>query len=342
MSTGASDPDHSSVDRPLLLVVGEVNPDIVVQGVPRLRFGQAEDVVASTTLTVGSSAAIMACGAARLGASVSLVGVVGEDDLGRFVVRRLQERGVDTTRVRTAAGRPTGSSVVLVSAADASDRHILTSLGSMTDLVVEDVPDDLISAAAHLHVGSWFLHLSAREQLGERLAEARRQGLSTSVDPNDDPDRAWDSGLQSSLQHVELLFCNESEACGISGLGDADAAALHLLTRIAGDSSRVGLPAVVLKLGSAGARVYRQGSVTTVDAPMVDVVDTVGAGDSLAGAVLAMLLEGQPWPRAIAVGVATGSLSTTCAGGVDGQPSHDQAAATAAALSVRTQVKGER
>lgn len=330
------------MDRPLLLVIGEVNPDIVVQGVPGLRFGQAEDVVQSTTLTVGSSAAIMACGAARLGVRVSLVGVVGDDELGTFVVRRLRERGVDTSSIRVAPGRPTGSSVVLVSAADSSDRQILTSLGTITDMVVEDVPDELVAAAAHLHVGSWFLHLSAREQLAGRLALARSRGLSTSVDPNDDPDRTWDSGLQAALQHVELLFCNESEACGLSGLADPDAAARHLLGRIAGDSPRRGLPAVVLKLGAAGARVYQPGVVTSVDAPKVDVVDTVGAGDSLAGGVLAMLLDGQPWPRAIAVGVAAGSLSTTRAGGVDAQPSLPQAAATAAALSVRAQVEGER
>lgn len=323
-----------------LLVVGEVNPDIVVRGVPALRFGQAEDLVTSTTLTVGSSVAIMACGAARLGADVRIVGVVGDDDFGRFVVERLRERGIDTSPVRTASGRTTGSSVILVDASDASDRHILTDLGTMTDLVADDVSDDLFTSSSHVHVGSWFLHLSAREHMGERLAAARARGLSTSVDPNDDPDRVWDGGLRAALEHVELLFCNVSEACGISGLADPDEAARALLARLAPTSTRAGLPAVVLKLGALGARVYQPGVVTVVDAPAVDVVDTVGAGDSLAAGVLFSLLDDQPWSRAIALGVAAGSLSTTSPGGVDAQPFLGSAATTAAELTVRTILEG--
>jgi sugar/nucleoside kinase (ribokinase family) len=323
-----------------LLVVGELNPDVVVRGVPALRFGQAEDVVTSTTLTVGSSAAITACGAARLGAAVRIVGVVGDDEFGRFVVDRLRARGVDTGPVRVAPDRPTGSSVILVDASDASDRQILTHLGAMTDLVADDVSDDLITGSSHVHVGSWFLHLSAREQLGGRLAAARARGLSTSVDPNDDPDRTWDGGLQAALEHVELLFCNASEACGLSGLKDPDAAARALLRRLAATSTRAGLPAVVLKLGGAGARVYQHEILTAVDAPAVDVVDTVGAGDSLAAGVLASLLDDEPWPRAIALGVAAGSLSTTSPGGVDAQPFLDLAARAAAELTVRSTLEG--
>jgi sugar/nucleoside kinase (ribokinase family) len=322
--------------KPLLVTVGEVNPDIVVRGVPPMQFGQAESLVASTTLTVGSSTAITACGAARMGARVRLVGVVGDDDFGDIMLRRLGERGVDVSEVRVAAGRRTGSSVILVDATDATDRQILTDLGAMTQLAVDDVHDGVLADAEHLHIGSWFLHMAANEHLGERLARARQMGLSTSVDPNDDPDRGWDSGLQRALAEVELLFCNGSEARGLSGLDDPDAAARLLLSRLAGTSARPGLPAVVLKLGADGARLYRRDGTTFVRAPEVDVVDTVGAGDSLSGAVLAALLDGAPWHRALRLGVAAGALSTTRAGGVDGQPELAAAQALSENLAVES------
>lgn len=325
---------------PRLLAVGEVNPDVVLRGVPPLRFGQAEDLVTSTTLTIGSSVAIMACGAARLGANVALVGVVGDDEFGRFMLDRLDERGVFTGSVRVAPGRRTGSSVILVDAADATDRQILTDLGTMADLVAADVSDELLAGSVHLHVGSWFLHVGAREELGDRLAAARARGLSTSVDPNHDPDRRWDGGLQRALKHVELLFCNASEACGLTGLADPSAAARTLLSRLATASVRTGLPAVVLKLGADGARVFTTDGVTTVDPPAVDVVDTVGAGDSLAGAVLAALLDGSSWSESLALGVAAGSLSTTSPGGVDAQPHLDRARTVAAGLPVRFRPEG--
>lgn len=317
-----------------LLTVGEVNPDVVVQGVPNLRFGQAEDVIRSTQITLGGSATIMACGAARLGATVDLVGVVGDDEFGRFMLRELSVTGVSTEGIRVIPGRRTGSSVVLVAADDPADRQILTDLGTMADLEPGDISDEILGRSSHLHIGSWFLHLSARHRLVERLAAARGRGMSTSVDPNDDPERIWDGGLQDALGQIELLFCNGAEARGLSGLEDDDAAARSLLTRLAPTSGRRGLPAVVLKLGAGGARLYQSDGVTSVGAPPVVVVDTIGAGDSLAGAVLAALLDDEPWPEALALGVASGSLSTTRAGGTSAQPNLAQARQQAATLEI--------
>src|SRR5437764_14626374 len=110
----------------LILAELEINPDIVVRGVGGITFGQTEDIVTDTSITIGSSACITACAAARLGADVGLVGVVGDDYFGEFISRRLIERGVNVTSVRIAAGQPTGSSVILVSADDQSNRHTLT------------------------------------------------------------------------------------------------------------------------------------------------------------------------------------------------------------------------
>ncbi|HET7169069.1 MAG TPA: PfkB family carbohydrate kinase, partial [Candidatus Limnocylindrales bacterium] len=138
-----------------LLVVGEVNPDVVVTDPdPRPVFGQAERIVEGVRLAIGSSSAITACGAERLGLRVAMVGVVGDDALGRYMLDAMAARGVDVSAVRTDLGRPTGASVVL---SDGRDRAILTALGTIGDVTESDVPDRLLSAARHLHIGSWFL-----------------------------------------------------------------------------------------------------------------------------------------------------------------------------------------
>ena len=61
-------------------------------------FGEVERLVGSVRLTVGSSSAIFACGAARLGLRVAFAGVVGDDALGRFMLDELASRGIDTRR----------------------------------------------------------------------------------------------------------------------------------------------------------------------------------------------------------------------------------------------------
>ncbi len=62
------------------------------------------------------------------------------------------------------------------------------------------------------------------------------------------------------------------------------------------------------------------GTLITAPAPAVDVVDTTGAGDAFAGALAAALDRRAEWPRAIAEGVAAGSLACTAAGAQPGLP----------------------
>ena len=110
-----------------LLVAGEINPDVVVTDPdPRPVFGQAERLVGSIRLSIGSSSVITACGAARLGLRVAMVGVVGDDELGRFMLEAMHDRGLETGDCRVASGRATGASVIL---GNGRERAILTTPG---------------------------------------------------------------------------------------------------------------------------------------------------------------------------------------------------------------------
>jgi len=316
-----------------VVVMGEINPDVVVTGVPPLSFHQREDITGPTTMTIGSSVAITASGLARLGTVTAIVGVVGDDAFGDFMRTQLQLRGVDVSRVRTVRGGRTGSSVILVTAEDANNRQILTDPGVMGDLLASDLPVADLRGVRHLHIGSWFLHTGAVADFPDLLAEARTAGVSTSVDPNDDPARRWDAHLGRALPHVETLFCNESEARGVAqaagwdGGGSRHDAAAYLLARLAPGGT------VVLKCGAEGAFAHTADASLHVAAPLVDVVDTVGAGDSLAAGFLHARLRGDDLADALRVGVASGSLSTRRSGGVDAQPTLDEATELAGRLT---------
>ena len=92
-----------------LLVVGDVNPDVILRGAPReLAFGQAEQLAEGADLGLGGSAAITACGASRLGLSTAIVGAVGDDAAGRLALDELARRGVDTSSVRVVEQRGVG------------------------------------------------------------------------------------------------------------------------------------------------------------------------------------------------------------------------------------------
>ena len=76
-------------------------------------FGEVERVVQSVVMTVGSSSAIFACGAARLGLRVAFVGVVGDDAFGQFMLRAMAARGVDVSACTVDPALPTGATVIL-------------------------------------------------------------------------------------------------------------------------------------------------------------------------------------------------------------------------------------
>lgn len=315
-----------------LLVVGELCVDLIIEVDDQIRFGQHEQIVPRTTLTMGSSSAITACGAAALGIPTRLISVRGDDTFGRFLDAELSQRRVDTAGVRVDDSLPTGASTHLTR--PSGDRAILTSMGSIGTVRSADVTAADLASAAHLHVGSYFLQHALHADAPSLFRAARTAGVSTSLDGNFDPAEQWDSGILDLLPHVDVFFGNEEELTGITGAADIDAAVERLLEIMPADA------VVVAKLGADGAVAVRRvgGSVERVRAgvPALDseLVDTVGAGDTLAAGFLAARLLGMTADDAIAFAVACGTASTRGAGGVGAQPDR----ATALALTARTTV----
>jgi sugar/nucleoside kinase (ribokinase family) len=315
----AETPDGRDLD---LLVLGEVNPDVIVRAAdPRPAFGQVERWVDNVELVVGSSSVIFACGAARLGLRVAMVGVVGNDALGRFMLAAMAERGIETSGVRVDPTVPTGASVILT---DGRDRAILTAPGTIPLLQAADVPTALIARARHVHVGSVFLLDALRPGLPALLDDARARGATVSVDCNWDPSGTWDGGLRAILARADVFLPNASEAMRITGLADVEAAARVLVG--------LGPRAVAVKLGVDGALLATaDGRLIRTPAVPVEPVDTTGAGDSFDAGFLAAWLAGRPPEACLALGAACGSLSTRGVGGTAAQPTLAEAEAAALA-----------
>ena len=82
-----------------VIVVGELNADLILNGDIEPRFNQVEKLIGDATLTLGSSSAIFACGASRLGLRTAFIGKVGDDIFGQFVIDQLEGRGVFTAGI---------------------------------------------------------------------------------------------------------------------------------------------------------------------------------------------------------------------------------------------------
>jgi sugar/nucleoside kinase (ribokinase family) len=305
-----------------ILVAGEINPDIVISDPdPVPRFGEIERVVSSVAITVGSSSAIFASGAARLGLRVAFVGVVGDDPFGRYMLDAMAGRGIDVSACRVEPAEPTGATVILTSG---RDRAMLTAMGSIGALEPDVVPDALLDRARHLHVGGFYLQERSRGRLPAWFAEVRERGLTTSFDTNWDPTERWDGGVRAMLHAADVFLPNEAEATRIAGVDGAEAAAAAL--------AGIGGSIVVVKRGAAGAVAARAGEPpVSVDAMPVDPLDTTGAGDSFNAGFLLAWLRGDDLLSCLELGAVCGALSTRAVGGVDGQATLAEAEAALAA-----------
>jgi sugar/nucleoside kinase (ribokinase family) len=305
-------------------VIGDCNPDLILRGGDlEPAFGQAERLVDGADLVVGGSAAIVACGAARLGLRTALIAGVGDDTFGRFMLDELAARGVDTRGCITVPGMPTGVSVVL---AREDDRAILTARGAIGSLSAGLIDRAVLLSARHVHVASYFLQPQLQPKLAGLLREARAAGLTSSVDPNWDPSGAWDSGLRALLTDVDVFLPNEGEAMRLTGEPEAAAAARALSMSGA---------LIVCKRGPHGALAVRGDGSAPVVAPApvtVHAVDATGAGDCFDAGFLAGQLAGWPLERSLALANACGALSTRALGGTWAQPTMEEALALLAGL----------
>ncbi|MFI0238016.1 carbohydrate kinase family protein [Streptomyces sp. NPDC016845] len=298
-----------------LLVIGDANPDVIVGPLTEpLAFDQREQLVDTGSLTLGGSAAIMACGAARLGLKVAFAGRVGDDDAGHYVRDTLAGHGVDTGALHLDPALPTPMTVVLT---QYEDRAVLTSPGTLTTTSGADVPAGLIAAARHVHSASYFLQPRLAADLPDLFRTARSHGATTSLDTQDDPSGTW-TGLDAVLAGTDILLPNAAEARRLAGpqARTPEEAAGLLAARG---------PLTVVKNGADGALCHDGRQLLSVPALPVRPKDTVGAGDSFDAGFVAATLDGLPLLEALRFAAACGALSTRAHGGTPAQPTRDEA-----------------
>jgi len=301
-----------------VLVLGEINVDLILTANEITPVPGQERLVDDMALTMGSSSVIFACGAARLGLRVGFAGVVGDDELGQFMLRGMAGRGIDVTPVTVDPALKTG---ITVSLSTPADRAMLTYAGAIAALTTEQVDRLLVQDARHVHVSSFYLQDGLRSGLPGLLAQARAYGLTVSLDTGYDPRETWDGCLPETLAQVDVLMPNEVEAAAISSTPSPQDALGVLAQQV---------PVVAIKLGAEGAIAQQGATVARAAPPSVRAVDTTGAGDSFDAGFVYGYLAGWPLERTLRLACACGALATRVPGGTNGQPTLPEALAAMA------------
>lgn len=232
----------------------------------------------------GGAPANVAVAAARLGASCSFLGKVGQDGFGDTLVRTLQNNGVDTSGV-CRGDLPTTLATVTIS--PQGERSFRFLRGADQTLTTREVEEHLPRNTTFLHFGSVSLTAGlSRSATIFAARQAKANGSLISFDPNY-RSALWPS-RESAIQWmtiplpmVDLLKVSDEELQLLTGTEDLEQGALAL--------SRKGVRMVLVTLGPRGVFYRWEGATGLVPGVSVQVADTNGAGDTFLGAVLSKL-----------------------------------------------------
>ncbi|MEA3400002.1 MAG: carbohydrate kinase family protein [Armatimonadota bacterium] len=285
-----------------VLVVGDLNIDLILSGIPRIPAYGEEVLASALTRRLGGSAANFAVCCGRLGLKVAFVARVGRDDFGDFLVGELERWGVTGDFVARDPERATG---ITVSLSSPEDRAFVTYVGTIDSLRGDDVPRSLLGRAGHMHVGSYFLQTKLQPGLPEVADAAHDEGLSVSLDTGYDPAEDWDGGLLALLERVDLFLPNEIEAQAITETRSVQAAFAALCSMA---------DVVALKLGAEGAIACANEETVRLPAFAVETEDTTCCGDAFNAGFLAALMAGLSLEECVARGNAAGGLMASVVG----------------------------
>ena len=290
-----------------VVCLGILVADVITRPVDELPHG-AVSLMDEVSLHGGGCALNTATGLARLGLTVAVVGKVGEDTFGDFVVGLLEQRGLDTRGVLRDPAAPTSATVVLID--QEGERSFLHLSGANSVLRVEELPRADVFAGRALHVaGALVMAALDGTPTAGLLEEAQQRGVHTSLDTVYDATGRWER-VEPCLPHLDLLTVSLAEAQGISGEHEPASAATWFRERGVGE--------VALKLGSNGCYVADAEFGGHVPAFPVRAVDGTGAGDAFAAGVIYGRLVGWPLVDAARLANAAGALATTAVGATEG------------------------
>ena len=295
-----------------ILVVGSLNMDLVAFA-PRIPVA-GETLTGHTFLSVpGGKGANQAFAAARLGASVAMLGRVGADDLGRQLRDNLAAAGCDVNGVMTTADSTTGIALIFV--ADSGQNSIVIVAGANGKLSPED-----IAAASSRFNGVTHVLLQLESPIATVVSAAqaaRRADARVILDPAPAPSSALPAEL---LANVDILTPNETEAAILTGdsprrMNPDEAIEVGRRLRAMGPAT------VIVKLGEQGVALITAERSQLLRAPAVTAVDTTAAGDVFNAALAVTLTDGAEIAAACRFANRAAALSVTRRGAQASAPS---------------------
>lgn len=289
-----------------IAAIGDVNVDIILNGIESEPEIGKEKFANDMTVTLGGSTTIFAANAAAIGSRVCFVGMIGNDIFGNLCCDSLTASGVNVDYLKRNPSVATGATLVMNYG---EDRANLTYQGAMNVMGFDDIDPEMFTMTKHIHLSCLFMQSALLKDLDKVLAKAHENGVTVSLDTQWDPVEKWEMDWKKVLPLVTLFMPNEKELMALTGTSDVEEGIAAVLPYLG--------TAMVLKMGSKGSLLVRKDGSRNFAPSFLntEVVDAIGAGDSFNSGFISAFVAGHTLEECQLNGNLTGAVNTTGAGG---------------------------
>jgi len=300
---------------PEIVVLGDINADIIGRVKSWPKPGQ-ECLAERLELHCGGVGANCALALRRWGVSVQLIGCVGKDDFGGFLLKTLTADGVNVQCVRQTSKAMTGMLYINVTPdgqrtffGSRGANHLVGRLGQSESRLLD-------RAQAASLMGYSFLDEGGEAAAQQIIAAVHRKKGWVSLDAGMEPSKKIPEKILRAAKTVDLFFVSHEEARALTGYGKPEKAFNSLLD--------LAIPEVVMKLGKRGCLIVDDGTVRQVPSFAARAVDSTGAGDAFTAAFLQGQLRRWPIAEAALAANAAGAAAAGVVGAGERLPTLEQ------------------
>lgn len=243
---------------------------------------------------------------ARLGISAGAMGKIGTDTFGDLILQTLTDNGVDVAGMRQDADVST--SFTFVAIASDGERTFYHYIGANGELCEADLNWELIKTTKILHIaGALVMPRFDGAPMANVLREAKRLGITTSLDTAYDATGKWMETLEPCLHHVDIFMPSIVEAQQLTGMSECREIAQFF-------RNNYDIQTIAIKMGENGSYISTPETELSVPAYPVNAVDATGAGDAYVAGFLAGTIMGWELEATAELASATGAACVTAIG----------------------------
>jgi len=292
-----------------VLCLGLLVGDFITKPVTGMPERGKLTLVETTELHLGGCAVNTGVVLKKLGINVGIAGKVGNDNLGKFILNKLNEENIEIEQIKIDPKINTSGTSVLVH--PDGERSFIHSLGANAKFSIEDIDFNYIGKFFILHIaGALLMPKLDGKPMAELVKKAKEIGLIVCLDTAWDSQNRWFKVLKYSFPCIDYFLPSIEEAKMITGEEKPEEIAKFLLDK--------GVKNVGLKMGEKGSFIMNEKEKFYFPALKIKVVDTTGAGDGYVAGFIAGLVRGYSFEKCGLLGNLVGAKIATAIGATGG------------------------